>query len=847
MPPHRYPAAPQRYHKFRSEDYRNYKFILIRNQWVRLMDYSGKTFRIFVSSTFDDMKEERNALQKRVFPRLRNLCMEKGRRFQAIDLRWGVSEEASINQKTMRICIEELKRCQRMSPKPNFIVLLGNRYGWRPAPEIIDAMEFIELYDRILDPEKKVLLNKRYERDDNAVPPIFFLKPRVLKIPSGSEPEEIEQIKKAETEEWKVEEFQITTMLRDAATLLGYTGAKLLKYIASATEQEIEAGALSVENASDHVFCFFRSISGLPLDRSAGMFMDFDETTGKPDDEANHKLKELKERLRSRLPGHIYEYDAQWQHFEGEAFRDEAGLGKSITPITTEHLDRFCDDAYIAISKIIEEEIAGATFIDEYERELDKHEEVCRNRATCFSGRQSIMRNIEEYLLRPATSPMTLYGEGGIGKSAVVARAVQLAQVARPKANIVYRFIGVTPLSTDIRSLIESISRQITRAYGGKEEIKSYYEELVQDFPEKLKLASDDQPLLLFIDALDQLSTSYNAHTLAWLPMKLPRNVHIVLTTRPGVVFNCIKLNYLDNLVEIDPLPKSEGTKILDLWLASVGRTLQKTQKAVLLGNFEKTGNPLYLRMAFTEATLWTSSMENIALNDDVKGIIKNLYLRLSRDSNHGSIFTSHALGYLAASRFGLSEDEIVDILSQDKEVIADFARRSPRSPSIEEFKSLPVSVWSRFYFDLEPYLTVRSAEDTHLLAFYHLELKEVATAEYLSGKDGIERNRSLAEYFNLVADAPIGFGFRNITKDWDRWGGHPRALSELPYHTAMAQMWDELFATLTDFRFLENKSERVNKNEIKNYKGHIITSYGGVFALQKDYELALKFFPNGD
>lgn len=40
-----------------------------------------KTFRIFVSSTFSDLKAERNALQQYVFPRLRDLCAQHGCRF----------------------------------------------------------------------------------------------------------------------------------------------------------------------------------------------------------------------------------------------------------------------------------------------------------------------------------------------------------------------------------------------------------------------------------------------------------------------------------------------------------------------------------------------------------------------------------------------------------------------------------------------------------------------------------------------------------------------------------------------------------------------------------------------
>jgi hypothetical protein len=46
------------------------------------MAQASRTFRIFVSSTFSDLKEERNALQKKVFPKLRKLCMQHACRFQ---------------------------------------------------------------------------------------------------------------------------------------------------------------------------------------------------------------------------------------------------------------------------------------------------------------------------------------------------------------------------------------------------------------------------------------------------------------------------------------------------------------------------------------------------------------------------------------------------------------------------------------------------------------------------------------------------------------------------------------------------------------------------------------------
>ena len=55
------------------------------------MTGQARTFRVFVSSTFSDLKAERNALQEWVFPRLRELCAAHGTRFQAIDVRWQAS------------------------------------------------------------------------------------------------------------------------------------------------------------------------------------------------------------------------------------------------------------------------------------------------------------------------------------------------------------------------------------------------------------------------------------------------------------------------------------------------------------------------------------------------------------------------------------------------------------------------------------------------------------------------------------------------------------------------------------------------------------------------------------
>jgi type IV secretory pathway VirB9-like protein len=97
------------------------------------MPTATRTFRVFVSSTFEDLKAERDALQRHVFPRLRTLCEANNARFQAIDLRWGVRDEAALDQQTLEICLREIERCQQTGIKPNFIVLLGDESQARHA------------------------------------------------------------------------------------------------------------------------------------------------------------------------------------------------------------------------------------------------------------------------------------------------------------------------------------------------------------------------------------------------------------------------------------------------------------------------------------------------------------------------------------------------------------------------------------------------------------------------------------------------------------------------------------------------------------------------------------------
>lgn len=86
-----------------------------------------REIRLFISSTFSDMREERSYLMTKVFPKLRALAVERDVILSQIDLRWGVTDEEAKGGKVLEICLTELDNCI-----PFFIGIIGNHYGFCP-------------------------------------------------------------------------------------------------------------------------------------------------------------------------------------------------------------------------------------------------------------------------------------------------------------------------------------------------------------------------------------------------------------------------------------------------------------------------------------------------------------------------------------------------------------------------------------------------------------------------------------------------------------------------------------------------------------------------------------------
>ncbi len=92
----------------------------------------NRQIRVFISSTFQDMQDERDELMKKTFPLLRQKASERDVMLTELDLRWGITPEESQSGKVVEICLREIE-----NSLPFFIGIVGNRYGWIPRKEDI--------------------------------------------------------------------------------------------------------------------------------------------------------------------------------------------------------------------------------------------------------------------------------------------------------------------------------------------------------------------------------------------------------------------------------------------------------------------------------------------------------------------------------------------------------------------------------------------------------------------------------------------------------------------------------------------------------------------------------------
>ncbi len=697
----------------------------------------NKTFRLFISSTFSDFKGEREILQVEVFPELETYCTAHGFQFQAIDLRWGVNEEAQIDQKTIEICLNEVNTCKHY-PHPNFLIMLGDRYGWIPLPYAIEKKEFeniLSYYSGNNTAQK--LLQDWYQHDENHLftkhSTAYVINPRTGKF--------------VDYENWEEVENQLRKILQKGVANIDSISDKQ-KYYISATEQEVYKGIYPYRKYS-HIEC--ESVK----ENNTDYKLDMEYVYGfiRTINPAGHKTSKSiyfdsnKERL------HKFRFNLKKTLVKGNLLVLQTNM-VSKQRIEDNYLDIFRHKVLNYLKSSIDKQIKRIESSSDVQKVKREHFTFKQERLKIFIGRHEILERIKQYITDSSSVPLIISATSGMGKTSLMAKAIDNVDNKR-KNNLIYRFVGVSERSSNIRGLLISIIRQIDIEKA--EELDRTFDDDNFNSTVKKVLIEVKNETVIFIDALDQLQEkSY----LKWLPNKLPPNLKLIISvldderySHDSGYLDLLKVKYNeeqnpDNFIQLNSLNRRDGDKILSKLLNSVNRTITLGQRKFILDKFEKSGySPLYLIITFEEIKNWKSFESNFdkKLEDNVINSIKTFLNDLSTVYHHQKLLVSRTLGYLECAKNGLSEKEMIDILSSDRDVMDMIENQFHNNLS----NKIPIAPWARLFSQLSPFLIQKMSDDVSLIILFHRQFRNAIQTETLNDISLQKRlHLNLAHYF---------------------------------------------------------------------------------------------------
>ena len=716
-----------------------------------------KTFRLFVSSTFEDFEAEREAIRLRVLPELVRMCRDRGSDCELADLRWGIPPEAAGDGTVMDICIEELKQSRIISPRPNFILLLGDRYGWRPIPSHIPLEEFrlLTRFESNLASEIGVI-EAAYRIDENAVPEVAE-----LLTPSES----------------GIAEPILRRALRQLIEHRITNAERRVGYFPSATELEIQQGIFAERFAADHVFVAIRRITGLPVSGapSAWKFGDLD-ADGKADVDAATRRERLQAQVCEHLGDRIYRYVSSW-------------TGDDNRPITVDHINSLVRDLSAHLTHVITAELA------KFDRSPEAEERAVQAAALAEIAAAAVPLPVQigNILASLSARSVAIVAPSGSGKTTLVAATVSAHASAHPQSRCIGKLLGLTPRSTDPRYVIEDV---LDDAVGG---LDPAFLAAIRDAKDpapiclaQLRRAATKQPLMIFLDGLNQLPDAAADRELRWVFEAALENCTFIVSTTPGTIwhsrFEAAGLAVLD-------VPRWDVAAIaalLDGALARVSRILTSNQRVVALKALSEIDTPLGMRLLLPRILGWRShDASPPLLGANTAEAVEDLLAEMKRQ--YGAVLVDTGLRLLLAARFGLSRGEMQEILETDaavrEEVLARSVGRSRELLlGLTAVEHLPPIIWARFAFSLAALFRLAHVDGSLVLQPIHREIERVLRAK-LPPKQ---------PHFAMVADH---FAARTEGGAFDL-----RCLSELPYTLFGAARTKALLQLLTDHRFIQAK-----------------------------------------
>jgi nephrocystin-3 len=490
----------------------------------------------------------------------------------------------------------------------------------------------------------------------------------------------------------------------------------------SYTAMEIEHslfGLTDVDQHEEYRFFYFRNHSSLET-ISVEDLENFSLLDRNP--QSQQKLKELKSSIKEAgFDPRIY--PARWDT-DLKCFTDLEAFGSYVYK-----------DLLWSVVDELGEEIPEP--MDEPEQEIAAMEAFAEDRASRFipGSREGLVNELISFAEADiGPNILAVVGEPGLGKSALLSRFFLDYNQTHQQDRVIGHFVGASIRSADLVGTLRRFCLELSSERDISEDIGK----LVKRFAELAYEVTKTSRIVIIIDALDQMTEDINPLEMNWLPANLPPSLRIIVSSADEKAVENLKRMRNIKIQHLEPLSPDDQRAILKAFLNRYKKGMIDSEKEILLKK-EESKNPLYLLVALEELRTLGTREDLSKCLQYFGGSIQSLFCwilknRLSNDKTLrddkgqlvGESLVRNFAAYLASSRYGLTQAEIVDLVDPGD-------------------KRGNVAALQRL---LKPYLMYRGDR----LDFYHDQLRQAARTLYLDSERTIlAYHRKLADYFKKV------------------------------------------------------------------------------------------------
>ncbi|KAM4702112.1 NACHT and WD repeat domain-containing protein 2-like [Discoglossus pictus] len=678
-----------------------------------------------------DSEIERRALRTRVYPKLREYCRHiHGLEFQVLDGYDGIHVRDFYSSTVRKVRMELLKDCVRSSAGPCFVALIGEEYGEPCLPTQIECEEFEKI---LLTAEEHGVCTKVLEtcylRDENGCPPVY----QILKTE--------ETFQSSSPHCFHEASHHLRTMFETLVPLCVQEGIlepqQAEKYFNSALEDELMFALQdSPPDLLDRCICYIHKVPYKAFQKQN------ERTTG----DTYGKLCHIRDTLLPSLAGtgglRVYSTTT--------TCNNKVGYTKEKQQ---QYVDGLCRQFYDDMIALIKCKVPkNQVYRKKRNEEAMQHLSLCRMYSELQWYECKETETIRKYIMDESSKkPLVVIGESCSGKTVLLASCAKKIHnwLKDSNAALLVRFAHQFTDTMSLGSLMSGLCHQLADIF--QKDISTQYDDvnkLRECFVELLSASSKKRPVILIIDAIDQVTYDGNLQTFWWIPVPVPEFTKIIVSVTKERSKECdiVKLLHQNQILLLEVKPtRKECNDTLRLKLLENKRRITSGQQMYVNKSLESHTSPMQMLLLYKEVMGWKShqDIDDYSIGEDMQDIITRLFHKL--EVKYGYQLVSRVLSYISLSRSGIGEAELVDLLSSDDMVLAQLY------PLDQMVGILRVPDWivANILLDLQDCLSQRVMTSCRLVCWTNCNYQQVVIKLYLSSQELIHKlHTNVCHYF---------------------------------------------------------------------------------------------------